>query len=449
VPGAGAAPPKQPPRDAPARPPSARELAARVLGRVARDGAYASAALDAELARYPQLAARDRALATELVYGCLRTGPALDARLAALAPRGVAGGDPRVRIELALAAYQLLFLDRVPPHAAVSAAVHAVTALRGPRVGGFANAVLRRLAASRGATSLADAVLEGAPAWLTARLAAVLGDAGARALLGADPEAGHGLPLALRIVGGRAPPRWLAECPPGRISPRCRLVRGAGDPRRRAGYAEGVFTVQEEGAQAVALALGARAGETVLDACAGRGQKASLLTEQVGASGAVWAADLYPAKLAALAAEHARLRLPAPRTVAVDWTVGSGPIPEAAFDRVLVDAPCSGVGTLRRRPELAGRLDPGDPARLGALAAAILRRAATRARPGGRVLFAVCSVLPEEGEAVVAAVSDLLEPAPFDAPELGAALPPGATTLRLHPAAHGTDGYFLASFWRR
>ncbi len=447
--GDGAAPPGREPRGRPARLPTARELAAHVLERVARDRAFASAALDAELARYPQLAGRDRALATELVYGCLRTGPALTARLAALAPRGVASGDPRVRIELELAAYQLLFLDRVPPHAAVDAAVRAVTSLRGRRVGGFANAVLRRLAAERGAVALAAATLESAPGWLVARLTAVLGDDGVRALLGADPDAGHGLPLALRVVAGRALPSWLAEAPPGRISPRCRLVRGVGDPRRLAGHAEGVFTVQEEGAQAVALALGARAGETVLDACAGRGQKASLLAEQVGQRGLVWATDLYPAKLAALAAEHTRLRLPAPRTGAVDWTVGPGPVPEGAFDRVLVDAPCSGTGTLRRRPDLTARLDAGDPARLGALAAAILRRAATRARPGGRVLFAVCSVLPEEGEAVVAAVTDLLEPTPFDAPELGALFPPGATALRLHPAAHQTDGYFLASFRRR
>ncbi|MBN2196426.1 MAG: Sun protein [Polyangiaceae bacterium] len=429
--------------------PTARRIATRVLERVATDAAFASAALDAELERYPQLAGRDRALATELVYGCLRTGPALRARLAALAPRGIAGGDLEVRIALELGAYQLLFLDRVPPHAAVDEAVRAVAARRGRRVGGFVNAVLRRLAPVRGTVSLADAILESVPEWLVARLTAVIGADGTRALLGAEREAAHGLPLALRVSTGRELPRWLAEAAPGRVSPRARLVRGIGDPRRLSGYAEGTFTVQEEGAQAVALALGARPGERLLDACAGRGQKSSLLREQIGDRAELWAVDLYPGKLEALLEEHARLRLVPPRTAAVDWTVGAGPVPEAAFDRALVDAPCTGTGTLRRRPEIASRLGLDDPARLGALAAAILRRAATRVRPGGRVIFAVCSVLPEEGEFVVEAASDLLAPAPFDATELATTIPADVTAFRLHPAAHGTDGYFIASFVRR
>jgi 16S rRNA (cytosine967-C5)-methyltransferase len=429
--------------------PTARELAARVLERVARDGAFASAALDAELERHPACPGRERALATELVYGCLRTGPALRARLEALAPRGIAGGDPRVGIALELGAYQLLFLDRIPPHAAVDEAVRAVTALRGRRVGGFANAVLRRLAAARGSVGLAEATLESAPRWLHERLTAALGREAARALLVAEPGTEHRVPLAVRVVGGRDLPRWLAECPPGRVSPRARLVRGMGDPRRLAGWEEGVFTVQEEGAQAIALALGARPGERVLDACAGRGGKSSLLRELVGPDAELWATDLYPGKLAALAEEHARLGLVPPRTAAVDWTVGAGPVPEAVFDRVLVDAPCSGTGTLRRRPGGAARGGADDPGRLGALATPLLRRAATRARPGGRVVFAVCSVLPEEAEAVVAAVADELIPAPIDTQELAGIVPAGATSLRLHPAAHGTDGYFVASFVRR
>lgn len=433
----------------PRPPPSARRLAARVLARVARDKAYASAALDAELARFPQLSGRDRALATELVYGCLRTGPALRARLAELAPRGIAGGDLAVALELELGAYQLLFLDRIPARAAVNEAVRAVTAQRGDRVGGFVNAVLRRLAAARGTLSLAAAIQESAPGWLLDRLTAVAGVDGARALLGAAPDDLHGAAMALRVSEGRELPGWLAELPPGRVSPRARLARGIGDPRRLTGFEEGIFTVQEEGAQAVALALGARPGERVLDACAGRGQKSALLREQVGQGGEVWATDLHPAKLRALVLEHERLRLPLPRAVAVDWTVGAGAVPEAAFDRVLVDAPCTGVGTLRRRPELMARLAPADPGRLGELGVSILRRAATRARPGGRVVYAVCSVLVEEAERVLEAVSDLLRPEPFAAPELGTVAAAGATAFRLLPAVHGTDGYFVASLVRR
>jgi len=116
----------------------------------------------------------------------------------------------------------------------------------------------------------------------------------------------------------------------------------APDPRKREGFAEGAFVVQEEGAQAIALSLAARRGERILDACAGRGQKTSLFAEQVGAAGAVWATDVYPKKLDALQADFERLRLPLAQLRAVDWTVGVGDVP-ADFDRVLVDAPCTGA----------------------------------------------------------------------------------------------------------
>jgi 16S rRNA (cytosine967-C5)-methyltransferase len=226
------------------------------------------------------------------------------------------------------------------------------------------------------------------------------------------------------------------------------LIQGEGDPRKRDGFQQGSFVVQEEGAQAIALLLGVREGERVLDACAGRGQKTSLFAEQVGPGGAVWATDVYPKKLAALCADFERLGLPAPETRAVDWTVGVGDVP-ADFDRVLVDAPCTGTGTLRRRPEIAARLQPADPARLSALAESILRSAATRAKPGGRVVFAVCSVLEEECEALVERVLDLLEPVPFDSPELSGVLGESATSLRIGPSRFATDGYFAASFGKR
>jgi 16S rRNA (cytosine967-C5)-methyltransferase len=217
--------------------------------------------------------------------------------------------------------------------------------------------------------------------------------------------------------------------------------------RRCPGYAEGAFVIQEEGAQVVALALGAKPGERILDACAGRGQKTTLLRERVGGDAELWAVDLYPDKLAALKEEFRRLGLVPPKTAAVDWTVGHGPVPDS-FDRVLVDAPCTGTGTLRRRPEIARRLTPEDPARLATLAEAILRGAATRAKPGGRVVFAVCSVLREECEDVVDRVGDVLRPAPFDAPELGQLYGADATSFRLTPGKHGTDGFFVASFAR-
>ena len=423
--------------------PTARTIAARALLRVQKDQAFAAAALDAELERSRELEGRERALATELVYGTLRSRGALLSRLLRYAPRGIS--DEEVLAHLLVAAYQLLVLERIPAFAAVDAAVTEVGRLRGSKVSGFANAVLRKLVASGEKLDRAQAVRESVPPWLLTRLEGAVGRAEAESLIGAAAEPPR---LAVRLREGAAPPAWLEGAPPLQAVRGARLVpEGAGDPRKLPGFAEGAFTIQEPGAQLIALALGARPGERVLDACAGRGQKTSLLREQVGESAELWASDLYERKLEQLGQEFRRLRLAEPRVAAVDWSVGPGVVP-GDFDRVLVDAPCTGTGTLRRRPEIWGRLSPEDPARLGELATRILLTAAARAKPGGRVVFAVCSVLPEEAERVVERVAGELEPAPFDSAEL-AALSGGKSSLRLLPGAHGTDGYFVQSLHRR
>ena len=420
----------------------ARDIAIGVLERVETDGAYAAAALDGELDRNPALDARDRALATELVYGVLRTRGALLRRIEMHARRGVS--DPYTREALLVGAYQLLCLDRIPARAAVNEAVSSVERKRGRKMAGFANAVLRKVADSEARIELGEAMRESAPPWLLERLERAVGRREAEALFGI------GVPLTerhVRIVPNVQSPPWLERAERGRSSPLARVLPG-GDPEKLQGYAEGAFVVQEQGAQLVALALGARPGERVLDACAGRGQKTSLLVERVGERGDVWATDVHRKKLVALGRELERLHLPGARTLEVDWTGDAGAVPEG-FDRVLVDAPCTGVGTLRRRPEISRRLVESDPARLGELATTLLRAAASRARPGGRVVFAVCSVLPEEAEAVANAVSDVLTPAPFDASETEAIATNSKTAFRLLPVEHGTDGYFVASFLKR
>ena len=422
---------------------SARTVAVQAVIRVLRDDAFAAAALSTALERSRGLQDRDRALATELLYGTLRVRTALEARLAPFAPRGL--HDVIVKAELLVATYQLLALDRIPAFAAVNAAVNGVRAARGKQVAGFANAVLRKVAQGDKLVAV-DAARQNITPWLLEALTQSVGEVEAQALIVPQRDKVVGL----RLVSGRPLPAWLEHASAGRASPRSRLIQGEGDPRKREGYAEGSFVVQEEGAQAIALALGARAGERILDACAGRGQKTSLFAEQVGSTGAVWATDVYPKKLEALSSEFERLQLRAPEIRSVDWTVGVGDVP-ADFDRVIVDAPCTGTGTLRRRPEIAARLQPEDPARLSALAESILRVAATRVRSGGRVVFAVCSVLEAECEALVSRVLDVLEPVPFDSPELQGIWQEGAapSSFRIGPTQFDTDGYFAASFLKR
>ena len=433
-----------------ALPLDSRRLAVEVLVRVEKDAAFAAAALDSTLSAHPGLESRDRGLLTELVYGVLRTRGSLLASLEPFATQGLKKTDRLVRLHLLVGAYQIRFLDRVPGFAVVDTAVESVSRVRGKRMGSFVNAVLRKLWESELNRDLPAARLESAPGWLLTELTKSVGEPAAHALLGADP----GTPY-LGGASGRLQPSATAEnvdrriysAEAGRINSMARRMERLGDLRTYTGYAEGRFVVQEEGAQVIALALGAQPGEKVLDACAGRGQKSSLLASQVGPEGSVWACDLYPAKLEALQEEFTRLQLPAAETVAVDWTQGVATTP-SDFDRVLVDAPCTGTGTLRRRPEIAHRLKAEDPARIAKLSEDILRGAAARAKPAGRVVFAVCSVLTAECEDVVKKVKKLLEPVPFDVPEL-AELAEGACSLRLHPLSHGTDGYFVASFRRR
>jgi 16S rRNA (cytosine967-C5)-methyltransferase len=453
--------------------PRARDVAARVLARVEKDQAFAAAALEAELARTVQLQPRDRALATELVYGSLRVEPWLLEQIGRHAPRGLDSIDARVRSQLVVAAYQLYF-TRVPAFAAVNEAVIAVRELRGARLAAFANAVLRKVAlhaesvglqartptlvhgTSAGASLRVDAVVASTPAWLRTALDRALSPEGARAFLASSVEPP---PVALRVERDGERDAWLARLraaapeatfEPGRASPRAILARGAGKPTALPGWAEGAWTVQEEGSQLAALAVGARAGETVLDACAGRGNKTGVLARAVTPGGAVDVCDASPSKLERLTEELARIALRARAAYAVDWSVGSGEV-TGTYDRVLVDAPCTGVGTLRRRPEIGLRREAIDLPAKTATQISIASRAAQRVRPGGALLYVVCSVLREEAEDVVDAVvraDPALAPAPFETPA-AAAMAGGATSFRLLPHVHGTDGYFVAMLRRR
>jgi 16S rRNA (cytosine967-C5)-methyltransferase len=426
---------------------TARDLAARVLVRVMRDQSFAAAALEAELVRAAQMDERDRALATELVYGTLRVLPFLESEIDARAKRPTSGLPWEARGALWVAAQQIFFM-RVPAFAAVDEAVTSVRRAAGAKVAGFANALLRKLAAAP-KPERARAVFESCPVDLRDALVRAIGDEGAHGFLGEGTPPPTG--LRVRTPADRAPMmKRLAEARPnaelheGRASPLCINARAIGKAQALPGFAEGELAIQEEGSQVVALSLGAQRGERVLDACAGRGNKTGVLAV---AGAEVDACDRDPRKLGRLVDELARLRVEAHARFAVDWTVGSGDVHEK-YAAVLVDAPCSGIGTLRRRPELALRPRASLAERTTAQRAIALA-AAAHVAPGGRFVYAVCSVLREEAEDVVSAFDSAdLVPAPFS-DESTNALANGASSTRLLPYIHGTDGYFLASFRKR
>ncbi len=383
----------------------ARSIASRTLERVDKDRAWAAPTLDAELRRND--ASRvDSALATEIVYGTLRVAPELDAAIAAHARRPVEI-DPWTRAVMRGAAYQLLHLARVPPHAVVDDSVALVRAKRGKGMAGFVNAILRKVASRRPQAPEPPSTIA-VPPWLESALRESIGDERMRALL----RIGHEPPsFDLRVRTGldrdevaqsirAAQPR--ARVLPTSLSNLGLRVSGAGDPRRLPGYAEGEVAVQEEGSQLIGLLVDAQPRERVLDACAGRGGKTAQLVEAVGGAGHVVAADLHEARLLKIGPELERLGLDRQRLqiASVDWTVGAGAV-SGPFDRVLVDAPCTGLGTLRRRPEILRRVQPEDAASMARAQRRILEGAARLVRPGGTLVYAVCSPLEAEGEEVV------------------------------------------------
>jgi 16S rRNA (cytosine967-C5)-methyltransferase len=273
---------------------------------------------------------------------------------------------------------------------------------------GFANAVLRKLAAARTESPEPPRKLV-VPQAIAALLVSSLGPARAEDIL---EQRSLPPPMCLRVEQGEReslrarirealPEAELQDC---LLSPLGLALRRAGAPRSLPGYREGAFSVQEEGSQLVGLLLGAQPGERIADVCAGHGGKTTLFARQVGESGRVVAIDRDERKLEQIVPELARLGLPRERvsSLALDLTVGLGGL-DAGFDRVLVDAPCTGLGTVHRRPELLVRLREGDPERLARLQRSILGRAAGLVRPGGLLAYAVCSPSAAEGTGVAQA----------------------------------------------
>ncbi|MDH3199690.1 MAG: class I SAM-dependent methyltransferase [Myxococcales bacterium] len=382
----------------------ARRIATRVLHRIEHDDAWAAPTLDAELRRSSS-SRIDAALATQIVYGVLRVLPALDAAIKQHASRPLRV-DAWTHAALLGGTFQLLHLGRVPSHAVVNDTVDLVREKRGTRVAGFANAILRKIAATRPQDPQLPSKLV-VPPWLDRALQDSIGADHTEALLRLEEDA-TSIDLRLRadadpdeVAASIRAARPGALVAPTALSSRGLRVSGGGDLRALETFVRGDFAVQEEGAQLVGELLGALPGERVLDVCAGRGGKTAQLIEAVGPSGTVVATDLHEHKLLQIPDELERLRLNAPslERACVDWTMGPGNV-SGLFDRVLVDAPCTGLGTLRRRPEILLRIGSDDAAQMGQTQRLILEHAAARVRPGGTLLFAVCSPLREEGTRV-------------------------------------------------
>jgi len=424
---------------------TARSIAFAVLGRVIDEGAYSNLALPSALAR-SGLDARDRAFATELTYGTLRRRLPLDAAIAARASRPVGRMSPGARTALRLGAYQLLVAG-VPPHAAVAETV----ALAAPRERGFVNAVLRRLADDppelpAGADEDSTSIRTGVSAWAIRELGVLLG---AEAEEAADALARRA-PVCLRANLARTEVEILierlraagVEVRRAPVDPDCLLLEGGGDPAALPGFDEGWFAVQDQASAFVVRVLDPRPGDTIADVCAAPGGKAMFVAALAG-DGEVAAGDIAPARVALIRRHAERLGVRPALLVHDARHPGLRP---GAFDGVLVDAPCSGIGSARRRPELLWRVPKERLTPLAARQLAIATAAADLVRTGGRLVYAVCTFPRSETDAVCDA---LLARRPDLEPEATPG-PDGARERhRLWPHRHGCDGMFVAAFRRR
>ncbi|HEV2773352.1 MAG TPA: 16S rRNA (cytosine(967)-C(5))-methyltransferase RsmB [Thermoleophilaceae bacterium] len=438
----------------------ARRCALRVLRRVFADAAFADRALRAEADR-AGLEGRERALAERLAFGAVQRRATLDHVLAACSDRALADIDPELLDALRLGAFQVLFLDAVPDRAAVEQTVELAREAVGERTTGFANAVMRRVAREGPGVlaALEDVTPEGAalrhshPGWIARLWWDVLGPADARALLAHDNEPPE---LAVRVNELVATRREvLAALRRSGVSaradaalPDALAVDGPFDLGRSPLFAAGAITPQARASMLVARVATPRPGERVLDLCAAPGTKTTHLAALMGGRGTLVAVESDPGRAGALTDNCRRLG-----AELVEIVTGDAREVEVGerYDRVLLDPPCSDLGTLAARPDARWRKSPEDVDELAALGSELLAAAARRVRPGGTVTFSTCTISPPENAEQVE--SFLAKRADFAADDLGAEWPDlrdrsRPQFLQTLPHRDETAGFFIARLRR-
>jgi len=413
----------------------ARAAAFKILQQV-ENGAFSSILL---AATEPNLQPSDRALCHELVLGVLRWQLLLDAIVEHFSKRRIESLDAPVRIALRLALYQLRFLTRIPAPAAVNESVNLVRAARLSSATAFVNAVLRRAireAKYDPAHDVSDpierlAIDTSHPVWLIDRWIREFGIDEAEAFARANNLVP---PTAFRLVRNRSERAEVlarltaagAVLEPSQVAEDAWRVSGATSLVRELSAAGQIY-LQDEASQLVAQVMEVRPGERVLDLCAAPGGKTTLMADCAGDRAMIVAADRSEARMATVVATTQLHELRGIKPMLLDATE---PLPFAprSFDKVLVDAPCSGTGTLRRNPEIRWRLTEADIAAFAEVQKQILRNAVAVLKPEGRLVYSTCSVERDENESVTEEVLDQLDT---------------VSTIRTRPHFHNTDGFFI------
>jgi len=447
---------------------NARAIAMHTLMQVARRGSFPDVLLDIYFKEHPKLDSRDRALVTELVYGVLRWQGRLDWIIdqeIKITPNKV---DFPVRLILRLAAYQLIFLNRIPAAAAVHQAVELTKASQPKHVVRFVNGVLRtisrksrllREAEPEGSVEQRLAILYSYPLWLVQRWLTHLGSEETESFC----QAGNEIPpttvrvntLKITVAAMAAAFKKLDFfVESGKfVSEALHLRAIRTDLSSLAHYERGEFQVQDEASQLVAHLLQPQPGERILDACAGLGAKTTHLAQLMENQGKIVALDNQGWKLTRLMENAQRLEVSCIEPVEMDVLELEPSGEEFSFDRILLDAPCSGLGVIRRNPDIKWKVKPKDFRRLHLVQKQMLEKLAPLLKVGGILLYATCTVSKEENEETVQGF--LAEHPDYQLESARPYLPPGIAgvvnrsgAVQTWPHKHGVDGFFAARLRR-
>ncbi|MCR4402174.1 MAG: 16S rRNA (cytosine(967)-C(5))-methyltransferase RsmB [Firmicutes bacterium] len=451
---------------------SARGAALRALMDIDERGAYAAIARDRAL-KVVRLSERDRALATELVYGVTKMRKALDHAIGAFAARPVERMDAVVRNALRLGAYQVLYLSQVPAPSAVSEAVELARAFGHEGAGAFVNAVLRALVGASGKIDFPDAADEPVdhiavryshPEWMVSRWVHRFGFEETARLCAANNESP---PVTIRVNALKTSRERLLsglvtagfDARPSPYVPEAVEVCGGAGLFSHESYANGEFLAQDQSSMLASYVLDPLPGERVLDIAAAPGGKTTHIAERMGDQGEIVAADVHAHRVRLLQENARRLGVRSIKAVVLDATDPQAFAAEATsrpFDRALVDPPCTGTGVLRRRPDLRWRRSLRDISDLAVVQARLLAAAAAVVKPGGIVVYSTCSIEPEENGGIVEGFlrehpGFSLEPAaPYLPREFVEAFPgQGLPYVETFPHIHAMDGFFIARLARR
>ncbi|MEK4064489.1 MULTISPECIES: 16S rRNA (cytosine(967)-C(5))-methyltransferase RsmB [Paenibacillus] len=445
---------------------SAREVALDVLVRVEQQGAYSNLLLNSSLQK-SGLSREDTGLVTELVYGSISRMLTLDYVLGDFVTKGIAKLQPWVRNLLRLSLYQIMYLDRIPSHAAVNEAVNIAKKRGHQGISGMVNGVLRSVLRAGDLPVLKEglsgeeriSILHSHPLWMVRRWAAEYGMETAEAMCAANNEPPS---VSVRVNTTMiSRDNLLAqmqqagmEASVSRVSPYGIVVKGGGNLALTSWYSDGYISIQDESSMLVAEAVDPKPGMNVLDCCAAPGGKSAHMAELMKDEGSIYANDLHEHKAKLIADQALRLGLESITTGSRDALELEDTLEPESFDRILLDAPCSGLGVIRRKPDLKWRKQPEDVASVAVLQGELLQSVARLLKPGGVLVYSTCTTEQAENSGIVA---DFLKnnpgfaPVTFSSPvweRLEETAVAAGEGIQLLPQHFGSDGFYIARLER-